>query len=364
MSEINTSVATDAKTVVESDNLTPEAFAARRIAALTPKEPEKEPEDKAGEAQSNDKEPEADSPESEPDAPVPESVDTGALSQVDLSKLTDEEIVALAAKGKSGLLKRVAELTAKRKQAEERAAALEQRFQQQSPVFTEAKVDNNPYAAIKTPAELNTKYQEVSDVIEWAEGVLDQSDHLVGGDIAADVAGKQMTKSEVKETLRNARKAKEKLIPAQFKELQEENGRMQQGIAFANQARKELPWLDDKDSEPMKILAAMLNDPRTSKLEKAAPELAPQLGYLLAHAVNSMHSRKALPLTEPVKDAKPGAIKVSPPSNPSTAAAGSDRRETRGEQDVKVASQRVRESGKVVDFIALRTAQIAKRKSI
>jgi hypothetical protein len=101
-------------------------------------------------------------------------------------------------------------------------------------------------------------------------------------------------------------------------------------------------------------------DPRLKKLEELVPDLAPQMGYILAHASNSMFGRREIPLTTPPV-AKP-AIKVTPPSNPSTSSAGSSRGDDADEKTIRNASKQLEKTGSISDFITLRTQQLTKRK--
>ena len=106
----------------------------------------------------------------------------------------------------------------------------------------------------------------------------------------------------------------------------------------------------------------MVADPRLKKLEETVPELAPQIGYIIAHAANSIHGRKQLSL-EPEK--KVASVKVSPPESPSGAAAKSASSDGPDDKNVKTLTQRYRESGKMEDLVALRTAQMTtKRKNL
>ncbi len=121
MSEDAASNSGDVKAPVENKPMSDQDFLSSRIAKLTakaqPAEAKPEPAPKEEEPRQ-----EATSQEGEPKAK--ESNPKEVLSK-DVDELTDEEIAELAQKGKSGLLKRIAELTAKRKLAEEKAAALE-----------------------------------------------------------------------------------------------------------------------------------------------------------------------------------------------------------------------------------------------
>ena len=98
----------------------------------------------------------------------------------------------------------------------------------------------------------------------------------------------------------------------------------------------------------------------TAKMAEAVPDLAPYLPNLIAHAANSMYGRKSLSL-EPTPKSSP---KINPPSSPSNAAAESERADPVEEKEVKVAANRFRETGKPDDYIALRTAQLNKRKRL
>lgn len=363
MSDEATSVAGDAKQAVvsEKSNMTASQYAVRRLGELKGKpdgalNPASRPEATSQSAPAEEEQQEQASNDQAQAQPTPTSKDVP--SQVELSELSDEEIQELAQKGKSGLLKRIAELTAKRKLAEEKAAQLEAYMaQQQNNKPLEPKVENNPYASISSMEDLGKKAQEVTDVVEWAEDILDRAEHLGFEDIAATVDGRELTKAQVKETLRNARKARDKFLPAQKKEI--EAGIQRKGLrsAFEQQAVKELEWLaTQEDNDIKRQFFAMLNDPRLKGMEEALPDVAPQLPYILAHAANSMYGRKLIPM-----DNKPSP-KLTPPGSPSAAAAAGDRTPSAGERNVKEVSKRLADSGSVSDFIALRAAQLSKRK--
>ena len=295
---------------------------------------------------------EATSQEGEPtEAPKAKEV----LSK-DIDELTDEEIAELAQKGKSGLLKRIAELTAKRKLAEEKAAALEAAVQQAKQQLPEPKVENNPYANVSTIDDLQGKLKEVNEVVEWAEDILFRSEDMAASDIVATVDGKEYTKADIRESLRKARRAKDRFIPAQFQELQAKMERSNLETAFKQQARKELGWLEGEDNDVRKRYEAMVADPRLKKLKDSVPEIAPQIEYLIAHAANSMYGRREIPME------KSKGPTLNPPSNPSTTAAAPEKAEARMEKSIKDVESRFRQTGKGSDFIALRAAQISKRK--
>jgi hypothetical protein len=273
--------------------------------------------------------------------------------------LTDDDIKELAERGKSGLLKRIAELTAKRKMAEEKAAALEAMVAQSRQRLPEAKVENNPFSKIESVEELRAKNSEIGEVVEWAEDVLFRAENLAADDVAVVVDGKEYTKAQVRESLRSARKARDKYLPAQFAELQAKAQRTQMEAAFKEQARKELPWISGEDNDTRKRFEAMVSDPRIKKLKEAVPEIAPQIEYIIGHAANSMFGRRTI---ETYAE-KPKSPTLNPPSSVSSNAAPAERAETRKEAAEKEVESRFKKTGSATDFIALRTAQISKRQS-
>ena len=354
MSEVTTSDAADVKPAVENKSMSDKDFLSSRIAKLTAKaqpaeakKPETAPQEEA---------PKAESPSQEGES-KPKEVSPKEVLSKDVEDLTDDEIAELAQKGKSGLLKRIAELTAKRKLAEEKAAALEAAIQQAKQQPQEPKVENNPYASIADPEELQKKKQDVDQSIEWAEDVLFRAEDLAADDVAVTVDGKEYTKAFVRDYLRNARKARDKYLPAQERELASREQRVQLETAFKQQARKELSWMEGEDNDTRKRFEAMVSDPRLKKLKESVPEIAPQIEYLIAHAANSMYGRRV------IESEKPKSPTISPPSNPSTVAAAPERTESRADKSIKDIESRFKQTGNPSDFIALRAAQISKRKS-
>ena len=347
MPEVTSSNSADAKPAVENKPMTDKDFLSARIASR-----QKAPPSTTESAPEPEEKKEATSQEGEPtEAPKAKEV----LSK-DIDELTDEEIAELAQKGKSGLLKRIAELTAKRKLAEEKAAALEAAVQQAKQQLPEPKVENNPYANVTTVDDLQGKLKEVNEVVEWAEEILFRSEDMAASDIVATVDGKEYTKADIRESLRKARRAKDRFIPAQFQELQAKMERSNLETAFKQQARKELTWLEGEDNDVRKRYEAMVADPRLKKLKDSVPEIAPQIEYLIAHAANSMYGRREIPME------KSKGPTLNPPSNPSTTAAAPEKAEARMEKSLKDVESRFRQTGKGSDFIALRAAQISKRK--
>jgi hypothetical protein len=349
MSEVVTSDAADAKPAVEKKPTSDAAFLSARIAKLSGKPAQVEPAP-AGEAEANVEAPKEGTTEAE--ATPPKEV----LSK-DIEDLTDDEISELAQKGKSGLLKRIAELTAKRKLAEEKAAALELAIAQTRQQLPEAKVEDNPYESIATVEDLQKQKEEVDSFIESAEDILFKAEDLGSDEVVyTSDDGKAYTKMQMREMLRNARRRQTKYIPAHWKELQHRAQRSQIEQQFKVLATNELPWMAGEDNDTRKRYEAMVSDPRLKRAKELVPEIAPQIEYLVAHAANSIYGRRTLEM-----DSKPKTPALSPPSSPSQAAGSSDRPENRLDRQLKDIESRFKQTGSPNDFIALRAAQISKR---
>jgi hypothetical protein len=357
MSEVVTSDAGDAKPAVETNKpMTDKDFLSSRIAKLTSKQPPaaaQEPESVPP------KEPEAKETPSREGEPKAEAAPQKEVLSKEIEDLTDEEIAELAQKGKSGLLKRIAELTAKRKLAEEKAAALESAIVQARQQLPDAKVEDNPYESIATIEDLQKQKEEVDSFVESAEDILFKAEDFGPNDVVYTAEdGKEWTKVQVREMLRNARRRQTKYIPAQYKELQLRAQRQGMEQQFKTLAKTELSWLDGEDNDVRKRYEAMVNDPRLQQAKRLVPEIAPQIEYLVAHAANSIYGRRELAM-----DGKSKAVALNPPSSPASTAAAPERPENRFDRQLKDIESRYKQTGSANDFIALRAAQLSKRKS-
>jgi hypothetical protein len=279
---------------------------------------------------------------------------TDVLSQLDLDDMSEEDLRELSEKLGSRAVARFGELTAKRKAAEAKLKEMEAQLQNNNPLETQ-EVANNPYASVDTLQGLQEKAKEVSEVIEWAEETLFNADGYGPEDVVTEVEGKELTKADVRKSLLNARKARDKFLPAQLQTVQRVQQSYQLKEAFDAQAEKELNWLQGEDNDVRKSYEAMVGDPRFNSLrEKADPEVAAQLNYLIAHAANSIYGRK------PVKEA-PKSATLTPPKAAITAGATSDKTVGKSVKALKDLNQRFRQSGNKSDFITLRTQQIKNR---
>jgi hypothetical protein len=277
---------------------------------------------------------------------------TDVLSQLDLDEMSEDDLRELSEKLGSRAVARFGELTAKRKAAEAKLKEMEASLQNNNPLETQEVADN---ASVDTLQGLQEKAKEVTDVIEWAEETLFNADGYGPEDVVIEVEGKELTKSDVRRSLLNARKARDKFLPAQLKSVQRVAQSKQLKEAFDAQASTELNWLQGEDNDVRKSYEAMVGDPRFDSLRKKAdPEVAAQLNYLMAHAANSIYGRKL------VKEA-PKSATLTPPKTAGTAASQSEKTVGKSVKALKNLNQQFRQSGNKSDFITLRTLQLQKR---
>jgi len=323
--------------------------------AMKAKNPPQEPKEQPV-AQNEPEEPKEEAKQEEP-SPSPEAAqpveEQKVLSKdVDLETMSEAELKELAQKLGSKAVARFGELTAKRKAAEEQLAALQAELSKRGSNQLEAKVKDNPYANVDKPEELQAKFQEVTEVIDWADDLLEKGEDLGADDVLTNVNGKDYTKREIKEALRKARKAKDVYLPDQDKQIKLANERVQFKQALIDRAKTELPWLQGEDNDVRKQYEAMLSDERLKNIEKMLPDVAPQLPYLLAHAANSLYARRPV-------DSKPTS-RLSPPSPVVSQSADSNKPETRQSKALNDLSSRFSKSGSYKDFKAIRALQLSK----
>lgn len=276
------------------------------------------------------------------------------LSQVDLDNVSEEELNELAERLGSRAIARFGELTRRRKEAEEKLQELQQKLnsQEENPLEPKANVDKNPYSEVKDIEGLKEKAEEVNQVIEWAEDLLFQSDGYGPDDIVTEVEGKELTKRDVRNALRNSRKSKDVYLPAQLKEIQNLQLVETQKQALGKKMTQELPWVENTESDLKAKYDTMMSDPEVKKLEEFSPQLAAYMPYLLAHAVNSIEGQG--------KTQKKQGVTMTPPKSPNTTGSRPEKGESARSKAVKDVRKRFAESGSKDDFIKLRTLQISR----
>ena len=279
------------------------------------------------------------------------------LSQIDLDEMSEEDLRELGKKLGSKAVERFGKLTAQRKAAEEELAKLRASLAEadNDPLKGTQEVKNNPYGNIDSLEGIQAKADEVNGIIEWAEDVLFNADGYGPEDVVTEVEGQELTKADVRKSLLNARKSRDKFLPAQLKALQAKQQGKQLKEAFTAKATEELSWMQGEDNDTRKQYEAMIGDPRFSKLEEALPpDLSAQLPYIMAHAANSIYGRREI--KEPAKSAR-----LNPPKQPTGAGAQAERKASPQVKKLKDIRQRFSASGNKSDFVTLRTLQMQNR---
>ena len=272
--------------------------------------------------------------------------------------MSEEELRELADKLGSKAVARFGELTARRKTAEEKLAKLEASLQQRDPLESTKKIENNPFSNLDSIEDLQSKAEEIEQIVDWAEDLLFEGADYAADDVITEIEGKEMTKAEVRKSLLQARKAKKTFIPDQLSKIQakEQAGNME--VAFKERAKEELSWLDGEDNDIRKQYEATVNDSRFLKMKeiisKEAPDVAGQLDYWFAHAANSIYGRK------PLAEGKP-SMKLTPPKGATTSNANAAKSPSRTAKALKELQSQFKQSGNARDFAALRKLQMASR---
>lgn len=355
--EVQTANAGAAQKPVMS-NISPSNFVAQRYKAKMEAAKAQNPPTPPPIAEKPIPEPEATEPTEQPKEPEQEVTESNSQEEarvlskdVEMENMSEAELKELASKLGSKAVARFGELTAKRRIAEEQLAQLQAEIARREEGPLEAKVENNPYATVATPEELQTKFTEVNEVIDWAEDLLDKSEDLAGDDVVANVNGKEYTKRDVKDAARKARKARDTYLPAQHKEIKLAQDRTVLRQVLVDRSKTELPWMQGEDNDIRKQYEAMMSDERLKGLEKSLPDLAPQIPYLLAHAANSLYARRSVD--------KP-SVKLSPNSPIINQSADSLKPEARQSKALKDLSERFGKSSSYKDFAKLRALQHSK----
>ena len=287
---------------------------------------------------------------------VSEEPTNNDLSQYNLDDMSEEELRDLSEKLGSKAVARFGELTAKRKQAEEKLAELQKQLDEnKEDILSKPKaIENNPYSSLKTVEELQGKHQELSDIITWAEDVLFESDSYQADDVVTEVEGKEYTKSEIRQKLKQARTARDTFLPDQLNRVQQIQNGVQLREAFDAQAKQELEWLSGEDNDTRKQYEAMLNDKRFVDLqEKVDPDISAQLPYIIAHAANSIYGRKL------IKDTGK-SVNLTPPKTGASSAPTVSRAK-KSQKALADLNSRFKSSGSRDDFITFRAAQLSKQ---
>jgi hypothetical protein len=278
-----------------------------------------------------------------------ESEEEGEEEQeIDLLSLNPAQIQELAKKSRSRLLHRVGELTAQKKALEEKLNS--QAEAKPLPVIPQ---ESNPFRDIDTVEGLKAKYEELEKVAEETDTILEEHEDYGAEDIIV-VGDKEFTKKEIRRANKNAREAMAKYLPAQSAELARREQRKVMEQQYTALIPQEVPELADEESELSKQYKALLSDPLVEQVNKHVPDLGPQLPYILAHAIRSIHRSQK---SKAVVKAAGTASKAKVPGTPFGAGAAKSGVKT-AKKSADQAYQRFQSSTSVEDWVAARVARL------
>jgi hypothetical protein len=346
----------------ENTNISASEFVLKRSDALkTSSEEKSEDEPESVNQESTEEIPEV-SEIGEEQAPSAEPIESvseeNVLSQLNLESLSDEELQALREKLIPGAQSRIAELTAKRKTAEEQLSAVQAKTQELE--LQKPEVKNNPFRNIETINDLQSKSNEVNNIIDWAEDILFKSDQYSPEEEVTTVDGKSLTKIQVRDALKNARKSRDVLIPDQLSHLQQLQNSVQLRQELGSQAINELNWLQgERTNELKEKFVGIMSDPRLKEMEKQFPDIGSQLPYFMAHATNSIYGRKLID-PEPAKKTA-SQPQLNPPKSATPSATSSAKSDRPSNKQLKELDNRFKKSGQTSDFVTFRTLQLKNR---
>ena len=268
------------------------------------------------------------------------------LEGIDLSTVSDTEREQLAKLLKSKAVDRFGELTKAKRSLEEQLAALKAEKEKEQPLQPSQK--DNPFADLTTKEELQAKVDEVDAHIEWAESLLDGNESLAMDDVI-EYGGKEYTKRQIKDSLKQARKAKDQFLPGQYRALLEREERKLKRQMIEENTQKELAasFTVPEVKQAYEDLRASVD---VEAIERVNPELAVRLPEILAHYAASKFRPKAV-----VK--KPT---LTPPGSPGGSAAPGP---TSQDATLKDLQARFQKSGDREDYIALLAAQRKAREA-
>lgn len=270
-------------------------------------------------------------------------------TEIDLLSLTTEQIQDLAKKGKSRLLQRIGELTA-------RNAGLQAQIDDRPQVVEtkrEVSQDSIPeqFRSIKSIDELKSKFEECEGTLEATEELL-RTYRKYDDDDVIEVDGKEFTKLQIEQANFNSRKALTKFLPAQQQHLAKLAQYEQMNKQYVDAVMSEVPEIADSETEIGKHYANLIADPLIERVRKEIPEIGFQIEYIIGHAARSIFAGKKLKATAPVMGNK---LKANPPSSP--VGSGSAKSSVKPAQKAKDAYQRFESSGSPDDWIIARTSK-------
>lgn len=272
--------------------------------------------------------------------------------QVDLLSLSPEQIQELAKSAKSRLLDDLGKTRKENRQIKEELAQLREQVQgtNQKPV-KEIPDSDNPFRDLSSADEIKAKYEEMERTLETTDALLEEYEDY-GPDDLITVGSQEFSKRDIRKANRNARESITKYLPSRHQQLAKVAQYEAMAQQYSEAARKEVPEIEDAESEVGKNYSNLLQDPLVGRLRKEIPELGMQIEYILAHAARSIFGKKA----KPIQNGAGTKMKVEPPSSP--VGSGAARSAKNPKAKVQDARSKFEKSGAVEDWVAARIAKL------
>ena len=333
------------RTRLHSGELEPEG------AELPESEAEEQPEEEAVEVEETEVEEPEEETEVEEEEPAEEPEDDGepAIDIEAVMELEPEQIQELASKAKSRLLSRVGELTARAKEAE---AKIEQ-LQSQQPAPAVNSDIPEPIRKLDSQEKVESAMEGYERTLEITRKVLRENADYDSDDVIYEENGQKFTKAQLESAEQGAINALSKHLPRQLKRLEDVSKFKQANESWIAQAKKEVPEIQDEESDIGKTFSQLVSNPNVQRLKELSPELTVDLEYIFAHAVNSIKGAK-----KPKVQARAGSkLKVKPPASPVGSGADSGNKATKGKAVDRYS--KFAETGSTDDWVAARIARMS-----
>jgi len=338
-----TEVAVNEETVENStvkSNVSADSWEANRIQSILGAEPEAQAEEEPEELETP--------PEPIEQGELVEEVaeeSPDVLSKINIEDLSEEDLSALREKLIPGAEKRIHELTAKRKTAEESFAA----YQAKNPLDQPEEIKENPFSDLNSIEDLQGKFKESKQIFKWADDLLDDNGLANPDDVIYSEGNKEFTKAQIKQAKREADEAMELYLPNRLEAIQGAQQAEQIKVQLKDKAAADLAWMKDKESDTYKRYAAEIEGPMYQKLiESAPPEVAAYLPYVIAHAANSLYG-SATPL-ETTDKVQPNEMRTEPPKSAQPAAAAPRTKSTGKSNAIEELHKRYKKTGNPDDW--------------
>jgi len=228
----------------------------------------------------------------------------------DPEDLSEDDLRQLKPKAAEKARKRIDKLTARAKEAEERAQALENRLarleqgQQESDQPTGNSFAERVQQA-NAPDQLQKLYETARDTKKWARKVLAEDQFDYDGNI--EVEGQKYSKAQIANALNEAEDAIETALPQRFQYLR---SRME---ADQNAVREFPAWQDQSHPDHKMLVQAYTQSPIASYLQQM-----PNGRYVAGLVVEGIKAKQAAqkpaesPATPPKAESKPREQKIAP----------------------------------------------------